>query len=400
LNFDATDRQHQFPFSAGQVVTRNDGKEYKIQAVDRQHNTMRLVGYDGTTLSVDAFSPGVREVSAEIEREFATGDRVVFERNDRELGIKNGQSAQVRGWQGDRLQVVIGDRENVGEALLHDPRIPLVSATGSVRMGRHVGEVVSRRLGKTILELGGNNGIVVTPSADLKLAVPAIVFGAVGTAGQRCTSTRRIIVHESIKENLVDRLVKAYRQVKVGDPLKEDTLMGPLIDPEAVSTMHRALETVKSQGGVIRYGGELLSGGIYDAGTYVTPCICEATPNMAIVKEETFAPILYIIPYEDLEEAVAIHNAVPQGLSSAIFTTDLREYEHFLSCMGSDCGIANVNIGTSGAEIGGAFGGEKETGGGRESGSDAWKAYMRRQTCTINWSRELPLAQGIRFDLD
>lgn len=298
------------------------------------------------------------------------------------------------------LNLVIGDRENVGEALLHDPRIPLVSATGSVRMGRHVGEVVSRRLGKTILELGGNNGIVVTPSADLKLAVPGIVFGAVGTAGQRCTSTRRIIVHESIKEELVNRLVKAYRQVKVGDPLEAGTLMGPLIDPEAVSTMHRALETVKSRGGVVRYGGELLSGGIYDAGTYVTPCICEATPEMAIVKEETFAPILYILPFSDMEEAVAIHNAVPQGLSSAIFTTDLREYEHFLSFMGSDCGIANVNIGTSGAEIGGAFGGEKDTGGGRESGSDAWKAYMRRQTCTINWSKELPLAQGIRFDID
>ncbi len=295
------------------------------------------------------------------------------------------------------FSLLIGDREDIGERMINDPRIPLISATGSVAMGRRVGQVVARRLGRTILELGGNNGIVVMPSADLDLAVRAILFGAVGTAGQRCTTTRRLLIHEAIYAALVERLVGAYRQVKIGNPLKEGVLMGPLIDREAVDKMLQALKELKKQGGKVIYGGEALKGGLYDAGTYVTPCLAEATVGMALVREETFAPILYLMRCADLEEAIAMHNAVPQGLSSAIFTNDLREAEAFLGHTGSDCGIANVNIGTSGAEIGGAFGGEKDTGGGRESGSDAWKAYMRRQTNTINWSTELPLAQGIRF---
>jgi aldehyde dehydrogenase (NAD+) len=295
------------------------------------------------------------------------------------------------------LSLVIGDRQEVGEALVDDRRVPLVSATGSVRMGRYIAKAVAARLGKTILELGGNNAIIVTASADLEMAVRAVVFGAVGTAGQRCTSTRRLIVHSDIFERLKGDLVKAYRQVTVGNPLDEGVLMGPLIDTAAVENMQAALKEVAAQGGQVVCGGEVLSGGIFDAGTYVSPCICEATPDMPIVREETFAPILYMLRCRTVEEAVAFHNAVPQGLSSAIFTRDLQEAEYFLSHRGSDCGIANVNIGTSGAEIGGAFGGEKDTGGGRESGSDAWKAYMRRQTCTINWSRELHLAQGIVF---
>ncbi|MEW6673421.1 MAG: aldehyde dehydrogenase family protein [Thermodesulfobacteriota bacterium] len=298
------------------------------------------------------------------------------------------------------LNIVIGNRDDVGEPLLRDRRVPLISATGSVRMGRHVSAIVGSRLGRTLLELGGNNAIIVTPSADLELAVRAILFGAVGTAGQRCTTTRRVIVHRNIFKNLVDALVRAYQQVRIGSPLEDGILMGPLIDREAVASMQRALETVKRQGGRVLYGGGVLSGGIYDAGTYVTPCICEVQPDCPMVMEETFAPILYVIQYKTLDEAIVYHNAVPQGLSSAIFSNDIRETETFLSHSGSDCGIANVNIGTSGAEIGGAFGGEKDTGGGREAGSDAWKAYMRRQTNTINWSGQLPLAQGIRFEIN
>lgn len=297
------------------------------------------------------------------------------------------------------FNLVIGERNEVGEAMTDDSRIPLISATGSVRMGKRIGEVVASRLGKTILELGGNNGIIVAPSADLDMTVRAIAFGAVGTAGQRCTTTRRVIVHKSIYNALAEALIKVYKQVKIGNPLEEGTLMGPLIDQGAVEDMQNALKELKHQGGRILYGGEVLSGGIFDTGTYVNPCLCEATTDFPITKEETFAPILYLIQYETLEEAIQYHNAVPQGLSSAIFTNDLREAESFLSYLGSDCGIANVNIGTSGAEIGGAFGGEKDTGGGREAGSDAWKAYMRRQTCTVNWSRDLPLAQGIRFEV-
>jgi aldehyde dehydrogenase (NAD+) len=295
------------------------------------------------------------------------------------------------------FSLVIGDGATVGERLINDARIPLVSATGSTRMGRHVGEVVSRRLGRSLLELGGNNAIIVTPTADLDLAMRAILFGAVGTAGQRCTTTRRIILHQSLRATLVSRLIKAYRQVPIGNPLKPGTLMGPLINTRAVEDMQNALAAVRQQGGHILYGGEPLKGARFPGGCYVRPCLVSAPHHLKIVHEETFAPILYLITYRTLDEAIAYHNAVPQGLSSAIFTNDLREAEQFLSARGSDCGIANVNIGTSGAEIGGAFGGEKETGGGRESGSDSWKTYMRRQTVTVNYSKELPLAQGIVF---
>ncbi len=295
--------------------------------------------------------------------------------------------------------IVMGDRATVGEALLSDRRLPLVSATGSVAMGRHVAATVAGRLGRTLLELGGNNAVIVAPSADLAIAVRAIVFGAVGTAGQRCTTTRRVIAHRKIYDRLKDALLKAYAQVSIGDPLAPDTLMGPLIDRAAVDTMQAALAEVRRQGGRILCGGEVLTGGIFDAGTYVRPCICEVPEDSILLRRETFAPILYLMPYERLEEAVDLQNDVPQGLSSALFTRDLGESEYYLSHQGSDCGIANVNVGTSGAEIGGAFGGEKDTGGGREAGSDAWKAYMRRQTNTVNRSTELPLAQGIRFDL-
>jgi aldehyde dehydrogenase (NAD+) len=293
--------------------------------------------------------------------------------------------------------LVIGGRDEVGESLINDRRIPLISATGSVRMGRHVAQRVAARLGKSILELGGNNAVIVAPSADLDLAVRAILFGAIGTAGQRCTTTRRVIVHKDIRNLLTQQLLSAYGEIRIGNPLETETLMGPLVDQQAVEAMQHALKVVKSQGGRVLCGGEILSGGVFASGTYVTPVICEARAHFPIVQEETFAPILYLIEYTDLEEAIEYQNAVPYGLTSAIFTRDLQEAELFLSHLGSDCGIANVNIGTSGAEIGGAFGGEKDTGGGREAGSDAWKAYMRRQTCTINWSKELPLAQGIRF---
>ena len=295
------------------------------------------------------------------------------------------------------LNLVIGDRKSVGEKLIHDQRIPLISATGSVGMGRHISRAVAPRLGRTILELGGNNAVIVAPSADLDLAIRAIVFGAVGTAGQRCTTIRRAIVHEGIYDNFLRSLIRAYQQIHIGHPLDEDVHMGPLIDVQAVDMMQTALEQLRHQGGRIIYGGQILSGKIFDAGTYVTPCIAEAGPNLKIVHEETFAPILYVIRYSDIDQALRYHNSVPQGLSSAIFTRDLQESELFLSHRGSDCGIANVNLGTSGAEIGGAFGGEKDTGGGREAGSDAWKNYMRRQTACINWSNKLPLAQGIEF---
>ncbi len=306
------------------------------------------------------------------------------------------------------FSLVVGKGSTVGDRLLHDKRIPLVSATGSCQMGYRVAEVVGKRLGRTILELGGNNAIVVTPSANMDMALRAILFGAVGTAGQRCTSTRRIIVHEAVKRELVNRLTTAYADISIGDPRSPNTLMGPLVKHSAVSDLHSAIKRVKSEGGKVLHGGEPLDGPDYPGGHYVTPCIAEAKNEFKIVQEETFAPILYIIGYgkassspkqatAEIEEAVALHNGVPQGLSSAIFSDSVREAEYFLSNRGSDCGIANVNIGTSGAEIGGAFGGEKETGGGRESGSDAWKAYMRRQTNTINWSTGLPLAQGITF---
>ena len=290
-----------------------------------------------------------------------------------------------------------GDGASIGAAMVNDKRIPLISATGSTRMGREVGELVSRRLGRSLLELGGNNAIVVTPSANMDLATRAIVFGAVGTAGQRCTSTRRVFAHESVMPALTKRLIAAYKQVRVGNPLVAGNLMGPLISPKAVDAMQTAIKELVREGGKVLYGGKALKGAKYPGGRYVEPCIATAKANFKIVHDETFAPILYLIPYRNLNQAIADHNAVPQGLSSAIFTNEMREAEEFLSVAGSDCGIANVNIGTSGAEIGGAFGGEKETGGGRESGSDSWKNYMRRQTVTINYSTELPLAQGIQF---
>lgn len=293
--------------------------------------------------------------------------------------------------------LVIGDGATVGQRLLDDRRVPLISATGSCKMGVRVAESVGRRFGKTILELGGNNAIIVAPSAEMDLAVRAILFGAVGTAGQRCTTTRRIIVHESIRDALVKRLVKAYEQISIGNPAQPGTLMGPLINTQAVADMRTALEKVVAEGGKVLFGGETLVGRNFPGGCYVRPCIVAAQHDMKMVHEETFAPILYVIGYKKFEDAIAYQNEVPQGLSSAIFTNDVREAELFVSVRGSDCGIANVNIGTSGAEIGGAFGGEKETGGGRESGSDSWKAYMRRQTATINYGKELPLAQGITF---
>ncbi len=295
------------------------------------------------------------------------------------------------------FNLLIGSSKSVGEKMIADPRLPLVSATGSCRMGQRIGEVVGKRLGRSLLELGGNNAIVVMNDANLELASRAILFGAVGTAGQRCTTTRRLVMQEGIALKLTDQLIASYRQVRVGDPLDPKTLMGPLIDRDAAETMMHALKTVKKEGGELLCGGTLLEGKGYESGCYVTPAIVKAHPKMSIVREETFAPILYLFTVKDLDEAIAIHNDVPQGLSSAVFTQNVRAMETFLSPAGSDCGIANVNIGTSGAEIGGAFGGEKATGGGREAGSDSWKAYMRRQTATINYGKELPLAQGIQF---
>ncbi len=298
------------------------------------------------------------------------------------------------------FNLVIGKGSTVGERILNDKRVAMVSVTGSTRVGKHAAEVVSSRFGKTILELGGNNAIIITTDADLKVAIPAVVFGAVGTAGQRCTSTRRLIIHESIYNKVKDSLLKAYRSLKIGNPLDQKNHMGPLIDKNAINDFTNALKRVKKEGGKIIFGGETLSGKGYESGCYVSPAIVEAQNHYQIVQEETFAPILYIMKYKkDIDEAIGIQNGVVQGLSSSIFTNNLKEAERFLSCAGSDCGIANVNIGTSGAEIGGAFGGEKETGGGRESGSDSWKAYMRRQTNTINYGSKLPLAQGIKFDI-
>lgn len=294
--------------------------------------------------------------------------------------------------------LIVSDRK-IGDLLVNDHNVPLISATGSTAMGREVGQKVAARFGRTILELGGNNAIIVTPFADLDLAIPAIVFGAVGTAGQRCTTTRRLIVHESIYNDVKNRLVNAYKQLKIGNPLDPSNHVGPLIDKNAVKTYLNAIEQIIALGGKMVVPGGVLEGYGYESECYVKPCIAEVTPDMKIVHEETFAPILYLMKYKTLEEAIEIQNSVPQGLSSAIMSLNLREVEYFLSANGSDCGIANVNIGTSGAEIGGAFGGEKETGGGRESGSDAWKAYMRRQTNTINFGTQLPLAQGIKFEL-
>ena len=295
--------------------------------------------------------------------------------------------------------IVTGNYE-VGEMMTNDKRMPLISATGSSRMGQIVGAKVASRFGKSLLELGGNNAIIITPTADLKIVVPGAVFGAVGTCGQRCTSTRRLIIHESVYDTVKNSIVSAYQQIKIGNPLDENNHVGPLIDKDAVGMYQDALTKVVEEGGKVLVDGGVLEGSGYESGCYVKPAIAEAMNDFAIVQHETFAPILYLIKYSgDLENAIEIQNDVPQGLSSAIMTSNLKDAEKFLASSGSDCGIANVNIGTSGAEIGGAFGGEKETGGGRESGSDAWKIYMRRQTNTINYSDELPLAQGIKFDL-
>ncbi len=297
------------------------------------------------------------------------------------------------------ISCIVNGDYRVGELMTKDTRVPLVSATGSIRMGKIVGTEVAKRLGKTILELGGNNAIIITPSADMDVVLTGALFGAVGTAGQRCTSTRRLIIHESIYDEVKNKLAKAYGQLRIGNPLDEKIHVGPLIDKDAVNTYLKAIDKIKAEGGSFAVEGGVVEGKGYESGCYVKPCIAEARPDMEMVQHETFAPILYLLKYKTIEEAIAIQNGVPQGLSSAIMTDSVRESELFLSAAGSDCGIANVNIGTSGAEIGGAFGGEKETGGGRESGSDAWKAYMRRQTNTINWSTQVPLAQGIKFDL-
>jgi aldehyde dehydrogenase (NAD+) len=291
------------------------------------------------------------------------------------------------------FNLVVGRGSVVGDRMLRDRRLPLISATGSTAVGKKVAETVASRFGRSILELGGNNAIIVMDDANLELATRAVLFAAVGTAGQRCTSLRRLIVHEAIADKLVDRLVDAYRQVPIGDPLEGETLMGPLVTPGAVKDMMSALTTARDQGGAVVYGGSVIE----RPGNFVQPAIVRISSSAPIVQEETFAPVLYVMEVADLDEAIAVHNGVPQGLSSAIFTESLRSAERFLSTVGSDCGIANVNIGTSGAEIGGAFGGEKETGGGREAGSDSWKLYMRRQTTTINWGDDLPLAQGISF---
>ena len=298
------------------------------------------------------------------------------------------------------FSLLIGSGRTIGEKMLADSRLHLISFTGSVTTGRHAASVVAGRLGKSILELGGNNAIVITPEADLKLAIPAVVFGAVGTAGQRCTTTRRLLIHQSLYKQVKKALVKAYGSLRIGNPLDSGNHVGPLVNQKAVSDFSVAIETIRQQGGKILFGGKVLNGNGYTSGCYVIPTLVEAKADLPLVQEETFAPILYLIKYKgDVNQAIALQNGVRQGLSSAIFTNDLREAETFLSAAGSDCGLANVNIGTSGAEIGGAFGGEKETGGGRESGSDAWKAYMRRQTVTVNYGKTMPLAQGINFQL-
>lgn len=308
----------------------------------------------------------------------------VFENNDVPEGVCN---------------LLVGERE-IGELIANDPRLPLVSATGSTRMGKSVGAAVGARLGRSLLELGGNNAIIISKDADLDMALVGCVFGAVGTAGQRCTTTRRLIIHEDVYDSFRDKLVNAYKQLRIGNPLDESVHVGPLIDKGAVEMYQQAIEKCKAEGGRFIVEGGVLSGVGYESGCYVKPAIAEVEPHFEVVQHETFAPILYLMKYKTLDEAIAIQNGVPQGLSSAIMTLNLREAEAFLSTAGSDCGIANVNIGTSGAEIGGAFGGEKETGGGRESGSDAWRIYMRRQTNTINYSTKLPLAQGIQFNLE
>lgn len=333
------------------------------------------------------------------------GDSIIWKPSSKTpltaIGIQNVIAPVIDKYDIDGIfNLIIGSGREVGNQMVQDKRVPLISATGSCRMGSQIGMEVGKRLGKSLLELGGNNGIIVTENCNLEMAIKATLFGAVGTAGQRCTSTRRIIIHKSIKEKFVNILVDSYSKVKIGNPLEKGTLMGPLIDKNAVKEMLDAVEKAKKEGGKVLYGGNCHTVEGLEGGFYVQPTIIEAKNEYEIVQEETFAPILYIIEYENIEEALKLHNDVPQGLSSAIFTDSIHYGEMFLSPMGSDCGLANINIGTSGAEIGGAFGGEKDTGGGRESGSDAWKVYMRRQTNTINWGKEMPLAQGIDFNIN
>jgi aldehyde dehydrogenase (NAD+) len=316
----------------------------------------------------------------------AVAVHTIFQRVAERFGVPDGV-----------FNLLIGNGSSVGELMITDKRIPLLSFTGSTEMGKRVAVKVGEHLGRTILELGGNNAVLVMDDADMKMAVSSVLFGSVGTSGQRCTSTRRVLVHKKVAAEFTERLVNAYKQLRVGNSLQEGILVGPLVDKTSVADMQAGLKKIREQGGEVVLGGEVLSGPGYESGCYVAPCIVKAKRDMPIVQEEIFAPILYIIEVNDIDDAIEVNNAVPQGLSSGIFTLNMRSAEKFLSPAGSDCGIANVNIGTSGAEIGGAFGGEKETGGGRESGSDAWKQYMRRQTNTINYSAELPLAQGIKF---
>ncbi|MAM34776.1 MAG: aldehyde dehydrogenase family protein [Micavibrio sp.] len=380
-------------------------------ASERPGHHMREVWHPaGTVAVISAFNFPVAVWSWNAAIAFVCGDPVIWKPSEKtpftalacqvvfERALKRFRDAGHDAPEG-LLSVLIGAKD-VGEALVNDERVPLVSATGSVPMGRAVAQDVAKRLGRSLLELGGNNAMIVTPAADLDMAMRAILFSAVGTAGQRCTSLRRLIVHKDIADDLVEKLSKSYGSLRIGDPLDKDTLVGPLIDDEACKAMQHSIETAKSQGGELICGGERAKDGTPDGGHYMKPAIIKMPKQDEIVCHETFAPILYVMTYSELDEAIEMNNAVPQGLSSCIFTTDIREAELFLSSVGSDCGIANVNIGPSGAEIGGAFGGEKETGGGRESGSDAWKFYMRRQTQTINYSKELPLAQGVKFDVE
>lgn len=376
-----------------------------IKSERASHHMMEQWHPLGTVGVISAFNFPVAVWSWNFAIAFVCGNTVVWKASEKAplcaVACQNiwNSVAQANDLPDGISSIITGDYQ-IGEWMTSDHRLPLISATGSSRMGRIVGAAVAGRFGKTILELGGNNAIIITPSCDLKITVTGAIFGAVGTCGQRCTSTRRLIIHESVYDRVKDALVEAYGQLKIGNPLDETNHVGPLIDQDSVDNFLSRIESVQKEGGKVLYGGEVLKGGIYDQGYYVQPCIVEASNEMESVQEETFAPILYLLKYSDsIEEAIAIQNNVKQGLSSAIMTNDVREAHLFMSEFGSDCGIANVNIGTSGAEIGGAFGGEKETGGGRESGSDAWKAYMRRQTNTVNYGTDLPLAQGIEFNL-
>jgi aldehyde dehydrogenase (NAD+) len=371
----------------------------------RDHRLMEQWHPIGPVAVISAFNFPVAVWSWNAALAFVCGDSVLWKPSEKTpltaLAVEAlfARAAAAFGGVPDGLfSVLVGDR-NVGERLVDDHRLPVVSATGSTAMGKIVAERIARRLGRAILELGGNNAAIVCPSADLDLTLRAVAFSAMGTAGQRCTTLRRLIVHTSVYDTLVDRLKKVYANVAIGDPRDSGTLVGPLIDGKAIDTMERTLAEAKAAGGTVHGGGRVL-GKDYPDAAYAAPALVEMPTHEGPVLKETFAPILYVLRYTEFDEAIAMHNGVPQGLSSAIFTTDLRESERFLSAVGSDCGIVNVNMGSSGAEIGGAFGGEKETGGGRESGSDAWKGYMRRVTSAINFGRELPLAQGVTFDID